>query len=105
MTGLVGCHPEEALNRVFISVETGLGVHSISEGGFLAEAVDLSEECSDLIHGIAEKVPHRTCEAVRAREDRDPGVAAFRFVCTGGADRVISAIGKMGKAVARLGQP
>ena len=105
VTGLIGCHPEEALNRVFISVETGLGVNSISEGGFLAEAVDLSEECSDLIPRIAEKVPHRICEVGEAREARDPGVEAIRFVCTRGADAVISAVGKMAKTVIRLAQP
>ena len=82
-----------------------LGVIGISlspSTGPLAVALDLSEECSDLISALAEHVPHPICEI---GDQTDPGIVAFGYVCAGRADAVIAAIGQMAKAVIRLGQP
>ncbi len=73
-----------------------------SEGLSPGKAFDLSGDCSDLIPLIAEKVPDRICEIGNTR---NVGIEEFSFVCTGRADAVISAVGKMAKAVSRLGQP
>ena len=70
--------------------------------GFPAIAIDVSEECSDLIPSLSEHVPDRICEIGNTTER---GLEAFGFICTGRADAVISAVGKMAKAVARLEQP
>ena len=72
------------------------------EGLSLGKAVDLSEECSDLIPLIADQVSDRICEI---GSTKNVGIEEFSFVCTGRADAVISAVGKMAKAVTRLGQP
>ena len=107
VAGIVGCFLEGGLSSVFVGVDAGLGVipYARHDHSNLGWAVDLSQDCSDLIPSLAEQVPHRICEIGSTAEARDPSVEAFSFVCTGRADRVISAIGEMAKAVLRLGQP
>ncbi len=107
VAGLIECFLDRELNRVFIQIEAGLEVNSISStiGRNLAAAVDLSQECSYLIPRLAEQVPPNICEIGNTAEARDPSVEAFRFVCTGRPDTVIWAVGKMARAVIRLGQP
>jgi tRNA U38,U39,U40 pseudouridine synthase TruA len=57
----------------------------------------------DLIPALAEQFSHRICEVGNPFEAGDQFRAGF--VCAGRADRVISAIGNVAKAVTRLGQP
>ncbi len=107
VAGDVGCFLDGGLSAVNLRINALLGVIGNAalfpgEGLALAGAVDLSEECSDLIPRIAEQVPDRVCEI---GNNRNVGDEAFSFVCTGRADAVISAVGKMAKAVSRLGQP
>ncbi len=103
VAGTIGCFVFDGeLNAVALTTRAGLGVIGFSSDRDLAQAVDLSEECADLIPSLAERVPHRICE-IGNQPDRN--IEAFNFVCTGRADRVISAVGQMAKAVTRLGQP
>ena len=106
VAGDVGCFLD-GLNTVNLRVNALLGVIGNAalfpgEGLILAKAVDLSEECSDLIPRITERLPDRVCEI---GSTKNVGIEAFSFVCTGRADAVVSAVGKMAKAVTRLGQP
>jgi hypothetical protein len=107
VSGLVGCFLEGELSTVFVGVEAGLGVipYARFDHSNLGRAVDLSEACSDLIPRVAEQVPDRICQIGNAPEARDPFIEAFSFVCTGRDDRVISAVGRMARTVAMLGQP
>ena len=101
--GTIGCFIFDGeLNAVALTTRAGLGVIGLINDRDLAQAVDLSEECSALIPRLAEQVPHRVCE-IGNQPDRN--IEAFNFLCTGRADAVISAVGKMAKAVTRLGQP
>ena len=107
VAGDVGCFPDGGLNAVALRINALLGVIGSAalfpgEGLSLGKAFDLSEDCSDLIALIAEKVPDRICEIGNTR---NVGIGEFSFVCTGRADAVISAVGKMANAVTRLGQP
>jgi len=103
VAGTIGCFIFDGeLNAVALTIRAGLGVIGLVNNRDVAQAVDLSEECSDLIPRLAEQVPHRICE-IGNQPDRN--IEAFNFVCTGRADAVISAVGKMAKAVTRLGQP
>jgi hypothetical protein len=107
VAGDVACFPDGGLNAVTLRINALLGVVGSAalfpgEGLNLGRAVDLAEECSDLIPAIAEQVPHRVCEI---GNNKNVGTEAFSFVCTGSADAVISAVGKLAKAVTRLGQP
>jgi hypothetical protein len=104
---LIGCFPEGELNTAFIRVEAGLGVtpYARFDHSDLAMAVDLSEECSDLVPRLAQQAPHRICAIGNSREAGAPFVEAFTFVCTGRTARVISAVGQMARTVIRLGQP
>jgi hypothetical protein len=109
VAGFIGCWvsaPAESNSTVLLRTGETLGVVGISTGGDLVEAVGLSEECSDLIPRLAEQVPHRICEIGNSSQAVfDPHVEGITFVCVGPADAVISAVGKMAKAVIRLGQP
>ncbi len=104
VAGTIGCFIFDGeLNAVALTTRAGLGVIGlVPDSRDLAQAVDLSEECADLIPSLAEQVPHRICE-IGNQPDRN--IEAFNFVCTGRADRVISAVGQMAKVVTRLGQP
>ena len=92
-----------------VALETfgGLGIIAIpipeQFGSFGFSSGPLAEECSELIPSLAEQVPHRVCE-VGSPFEPGPGIE-LPFVCAGRADAVISAVGKMAKAVNRLGQP
>ena len=79
----------------------GLGVLAIPTTSFNV-FIDHDEDCLDLLPALAEQVPHRICEFSNTFENGN--LLQVEFVCTGGADAVISAIGKMAKAVVRLGQ-
>jgi hypothetical protein len=103
--GTVACFPDGSGNSVGLRIGAGLGVGLeviTAPDGFLAIAIDRSEECSDLVSGLAGQVPDRTCEIGGPTER---GIENFSYICTGRADAVISAIGEMAKAVSRLGQP
>ena len=105
VAGLMGCFPIGELNQVFIRIDVGLGVIGISNDGSPSVALSaVSEECLDLLPALAEQVSDRVCEIGNAPDVRGSSEHAFRYVCTGRADVVISAIGKMAKAVTRLGQ-
>ena len=105
VAGLIECFLDRESNRVFLQIEAGLGPISSTIDRNLAGAVDLSQECSYLIPRLAEQVPHPICEIGNTPEARDPSVEAFRFVCTGRPYAIIWAVGKMARAVIRLGQP
>ena len=66
--------------------------------GFIIHARD----CLDLFPALAEQVPHRICEVSNPFEDGN--ILVVSFVCTGRADAVISAVGKIAKAVTTIGQ-
>ena len=90
----------------FAALETvgGLGVLAIPTTGptSLSVLTEHAEDCLDLIPALAEQVPHRICEVGNTFEAGNE--LRVNFVCTGRADAVISAVGKMAKAVIRLGQ-
>jgi hypothetical protein len=103
VSGSIQCFPDGGLNTVGMSVEAGLGagLGAISQGT-LAVAKNQSEDCSELIPALAEQVPHPICEIGSSPHQ---ATELFGFVCTGHADAVISAVGKMARTVIRLGQP
>ncbi len=84
-----------------LNISGGLGVLAIPTTSF-SVFIDHDEDCLDLLPALAEQVPHRICEFSDTFESGN--LLRVEFVCTGGADAVISAIGKMAKAVIRLGQ-
>ncbi len=101
LTGAIACSSTESVAR--FDVHQGLGVLAIptAEPSSLSLLVDHAEDCLDLLPALAEQVPHRICE-VSITTEVSPGVEAFGFVCAGRADAVISAVGKMAKAMIRL---
>ena len=105
VAGTIGCFPD-GLNSVVLLIDAGLGVELGAIPSFdqrpLAVAKDQSEECSELIPPLAEEVPDRICEIGSSSQQ---ATELFGFVCTGRADAVIRAVGKMARAVIRLGQP
>ncbi len=100
LTGAIACSSPESVAR--FDVHQGLGVLAIPtpEPPSLSVRVEHAEDCLDLLPALAEQVPH-LCE-VSITNEVSPGVEAFGFVCTGRADAVISAVGKMAKAMIRL---
>ena len=104
VAGTIGCFILDGESNANVSLVTraGLGVIGLIPDRDLAQAPDLSEECSDLIPRLAEQVPHRICEI---GNPPDRSIEAFNFLCAGRADAVIWAVGNMAKAVTRLGQP
>jgi hypothetical protein len=105
--GTIGCFPDGEFNSLSFRVDAGLGVlpYRRYDHSSLGLAVDLSEDCTDLIPVLAEQVPPHICEIGNSPDARGPLVEAFTVVCTGRFDRVISAVGKMTRVVSRLGQP
>ncbi len=99
LTGGIACSSPESVAR--FDVHQGLGVLAIPTTSFNV-FIDHDEDCLDLLPALAEQVPHRICEFSNTFENGN--LLQVEFVCTGGADAVISAIGKMAKAVIRLGQ-
>ena len=101
LTGVIACSSPESI-AVF-DVHQGLGVLAIPspEPPTFGVRVDHAEDCSVLLSDLAEQVPHRTCEVATTIEI-SPGVEGFGVVCAGRADAVISAVGKMAKAMIRL---
>jgi hypothetical protein len=104
VSGTVSCWLDGGLSRVGFGVEAGIGVGlgEIGSVGGFATARNQSEECSDLVTRLAEEVPDHICEI---GDTPHHAVADFGFVCTGRADAVISTVGKIARAVIRLGQP
>ena len=100
LTGSIACASD---GHAAFDIHGGLGVLAIPtpDPRALNVFVEHDEDCLDLLPALAEQVPHRICEISNTFED-PAGVEAFGFVCTGHADRVISAVGKMAKAVIRL---
>ena len=100
--------PQESSIIVSLEIGWGLGVVGLppTENNLFAvfaDATQVGEECSDLIPRLAEQVPHRICEIGSTLEHVGADLEVL-FVCTGRADAVISAVGKMARAVNRLGQ-
>jgi hypothetical protein len=95
--------------EVHVALDTfgGLGILAIPRppeqfSSFAIFAGPLAEECSDLIPFLVEQFPRRVCE-IGGTFQPGEGVEV-PFVCTGRADAVISAVGKMANVVIRLGQ-
>ena len=99
VTGNLLCDP--VTTGAALNTFGGLGVLAIPTTSFNV-FVDHEEGCLDLLPALAEQVPHRICEFSDTFENGN--LLQVEFVCTGGADAVTSAIGKMAKAVIRLGQ-
>ena len=107
ITGAIKCFIEPEFTHVALETFGGLGIIAIpipeQFGSFGVSAGPLAEECSELIPSLAEQVPRRVCEIGSTLE---PGAGIeLPFVCTGRADAVIAAVGRMARAVIRLGQP
>ena len=105
--GSMGCFPNREFNLVYFQIDAVLGVIGISGNEILTVARSIvSEECSDLTPALVEQVPDHICEIGNHPESQNnPDGEFFGFVCTGRADVVISAVGRMARAVIRLGQP
>jgi hypothetical protein len=99
VTGSLLCDPVST--GAALNTFGGLGVLAIPTTSFNV-FIDHDEDCLDLLPALAEQVPHRICEFSDPFENGN--LLQVEFVCTGRADAVISAIGKMAKAVIRLGQ-
>ncbi len=65
-----------------------------------------TEDCSALLPAFAEQVAQRICAVGNTDIETHGGgtEGGFNFVCTGRADAVISAVGKIAKAVTTIGQ-
>ena len=104
VNGSLLCDP--ASTGAALNVSGGLGVLAIPnpnpEGNTFGLFIDHDEDCSALLPALAEQARHRTCEFSDIFENG--GLLRVEYVCTGGSDAVISAIGKMAKAMIRLGQ-
>ena len=99
--------PQESSTIVSLEIGWGLGVVGLppiepNRFGVFADATQAGD-CSDLIPALAEQVPHGICEIGSTLEQGGDDLSVF-FLCTGRADAVISAVGKMARAVNRLGQ-
>ena len=112
VSGAIKCFPQdfpqESSTIVGIEIGGGLGITGLPLRGDnpnFAAFADASQagDCSDLIPALVEQVPHPTCEVGSTLVTGD-GLEVF-LVCTGRADAVIAAVGKMARAVNRLGQP
>ncbi len=105
VTGFVGCANPIA-SESGASLEIG-GVLGVVGTTGLYVFVNHTEDCSALIPALAEQVAQRICAVGNTDIETHEGgtEGSFNFVCTGRADRVISAVGKMARAVIRLGQP
>ncbi len=92
----------------FVGVNTfgGLGIlatpNPTGEFRSFGFGIQHAQDCSDLMPALAELVPRRICEIGNSVEEGNE--VRVEFVCTGRVDAVISAVGKMARAVARLGQ-
>ena len=97
LTGVFACSSPESI-AVF-DVHAGLGVLAIptTDRTSLSVLTEHAEDCLDLIPALAEQVPHRICEVGNTFEAGNE--LRVNFVCTGRADAVISAVGKMARAV------
>ena len=103
VTGSLLCDPE--FTGAALNTFGGLGVLATPTTDRTSFRVfsEHAEDCLDLIPALAEQVPHHICEVGNTFQNGN--LLQADFVCTGRADAVISAIGKMAKAVIRLGQP
>ncbi len=104
VTGFVGCaNPIASESGASLEIRGELGVVGTT-GPYLF--VNHTEDCSALLPALAERVAQRICAVgntdLKTHEGGTEG--AFTFVCTGRADAVISAVGKIAKAVATIGQ-
>ncbi len=100
VAGSLLCDP--ASTGAALNTSGGLGVLAFPTAS-LNVFIDHDEDCLGLIPALAEQVPHRICEFSSTFQNGN--LLQADFVCTGRADAVISAIGKMAKALIRLGQP
>jgi hypothetical protein len=100
--------PQESSTIVSLEIGGGLGISGLpprEDGAHFIVFADATQagDCSDLIPALAEQVPHGICEIGSTLELGGDDLSVF-FLCTGRADAVISAVGKMARAVNRLGQ-
>ena len=93
-------------NGAALNASAGLGVLAIPipkpDSPRYGVFINHDEDCLALLPALAEQASHRICEFSDIFENG--GLLQVEYVCTGGSDAVISAIGKMAKAVIRLGQ-
>ncbi len=109
IAGSIKCFFGPEFRRVALDTFGGLGIIAtpIPTDQFSSFGVStgpLAEECSELIPFLTEQVPRRVCEIGSTLQQGDAGIELL-FLCTGRTDAVIAGVGKMARAVNRLGQP
>ena len=109
IAGSIKCFFGPEFRRVALDTFGGLGIIAtpIPTDQFSSFGVStgpLAEECSELIPSLTEHVPRRVCEIGSTLQQGDAGIELL-FLCTGRTDAVIAGVGKMARAVNRLGQP
>ena len=110
IAGSIKCATSPEVNSTGLVIVGGLGVLAIpttapTQVGGVQLPLSFThhaEDCLDLIPALAEQVPHRICEVGNPFESGN--ILEVSFVCTGRADAVISAVGKIAKAVTAIGQ-
>ena len=108
IAGSIKCSFGPGFRQVALQTSGGLGIIATANptnqfSSFAVGAGPVAQECSELIPSLTEQVPHRICE-IGSTFEQGAEIEVF-FLCTGRADAVISAVGKMARAVNRLGQP
>ena len=108
IAGSIKCFFGPEFRSVALDTFGGLGIVAIpipeQFSSFAVFAGPLAEECSELIPSLTEQVPRRVCEIGSTLQQGDGGIE-LPFLCTGRTDAVIAGVGKMARAVIRLGQP
>jgi hypothetical protein len=99
--GFIKCSP--ANRQVGLAIR-GFGELGVASQFDLFSEPNLAQDCSDLIPALVEQVPDRMCEISNTFIHPNDDQVQFFFTCTGDADAAISTVGKMMKAVTRLGQ-
>ena len=104
--GSINCVTLPEVRFVGVNTFGGLGIlatlNPTGEFRSFGFSIQHAQDCSDLMPALAELVPRRICEIGSSVEEGNE--VRVEFVCTGRVDAVISAVGKMARAVARLGQ-
>ena len=102
IAGLIACSTQggEAILDTFGGLGILATLNPTGEFRSFGFGIQHAQDCSDLMPALAELVPRRICEIGSSVEEGNE--VRVEFVCTGRADRVISAVGTMAKAVLRL---
>jgi hypothetical protein len=108
IAGSIKCFFGQEFRSVALDTFGGLGIIAtpIPTDQFSSFGVfsgPLAQECSELIPSLTEQVPRRVCEIGSTLQQGDAGIELL-FLCTGRTDAVIAGVGKMARAVNRLGQ-